>query len=89
MRHDPDELMGPTTKLRNTVLNLHRLAGAANIAEACRITAFSAHRGLNMLTEHVKPQIASVLVNSGTLGSNVMPAITWRAERWRAANSWP
>lgn len=38
--------------LRNTVLNLHRLAGAANIAEACRVTAFSADRGLNMLTEH-------------------------------------
>jgi predicted transposase YbfD/YdcC len=42
--------------LRNTVLNLHRLAGAANIAEACRFTAFSAHRGLNMLTEHRNPR---------------------------------
>jgi hypothetical protein len=38
--------------LRNTVLNLHRLAGAVNIAEACRITAFSADRGLNMLIQH-------------------------------------
>jgi hypothetical protein len=27
--------------LRNTALNLHRLAGADNIAEACRTTAFS------------------------------------------------
>ena len=42
--------------LRITVLNLHRLAGAANIAEACRVTAFSAHRGLNMLTEHRNPR---------------------------------
>jgi hypothetical protein len=41
--------------LKNTVLNLHRLAGAANIAEACRVTAFSADRGLNMLTEHQAP----------------------------------
>jgi hypothetical protein len=31
--------------LRNTVLNMHRLAGADNIAEACRLTAFSADRG--------------------------------------------
>jgi hypothetical protein len=38
--------------LRNTVLNLHRLAGTANIAEACRATAFSANLGLNLLTDH-------------------------------------
>jgi predicted transposase YbfD/YdcC len=35
--------------LRNTALNLHRLAGSDNIAEACRVTAFSADRGLNLL----------------------------------------
>jgi predicted transposase YbfD/YdcC len=35
--------------LRNTALNLHRLSGADNIAEACRVTAFSADRGLNLL----------------------------------------
>ncbi len=38
--------------LRNTVLNLHRLAGADNIAEACRATAFSANRGLDLLTDY-------------------------------------
>jgi predicted transposase YbfD/YdcC len=38
--------------LRNTTLNLHRLHGADNIAQACRITAFSADRGLHLLTEH-------------------------------------
>ena len=35
--------------LRNTALNLHRLRGATKIAEACRVTAFSADRGLNLL----------------------------------------
>jgi predicted transposase YbfD/YdcC len=38
--------------LRNTVLNMHRLTGADNIAEACRVTAFSADRGLDLLTDH-------------------------------------
>jgi hypothetical protein len=37
-----------------TALNLHRLTGADNIAEACRVTAFSADRGLNLLKN---PQI--------------------------------
>jgi len=37
--------------LRNTALNLHRLAGATNIAEACRTTAFSSNRGLDLLTD--------------------------------------
>ena len=41
--------------LRNTALNLHRLAGSDNIAEACRVTAFSADRGLNLLKN---PQIS-------------------------------
>lgn len=41
--------------LRNSALNLHRLAGAKNIAEACRVTAFSADRGLHLLAN---PQIA-------------------------------
>jgi len=50
--------------LKNTVLNLHRLAGAANIAEACRVTAFSADRGLNMLTEHRKHPVTGALVNN-------------------------
>jgi predicted transposase YbfD/YdcC len=35
--------------LRNTALNLHRLAGADNIAEACRVTAFSPDRALGLL----------------------------------------
>jgi predicted transposase YbfD/YdcC len=38
--------------LRNTAINLHRLRGADNIAEACRITAFSPNRGLDLLSDH-------------------------------------
>lgn len=38
--------------LRNTALNLHRLAGADNIAEACRLTAFSLDRGIQLLANH-------------------------------------
>jgi hypothetical protein len=38
--------------LRNSALNLHRLHGATNIAEACRITGFSHDRGLTMLANH-------------------------------------
>jgi predicted transposase YbfD/YdcC len=38
--------------LRNTALNLHRLTGADNIAEACRLTAFSPDRGIQLLTNH-------------------------------------
>jgi predicted transposase YbfD/YdcC len=38
--------------LRNTALNLHRLNGADNIAEACRRTAFSHDRGLHLLANH-------------------------------------
>jgi len=39
--------------VRNTAINLHRLAGADNIAEACRTTALTADRRLDLL----KPQI--------------------------------
>lgn len=35
--------------LRNTAINLHRLDGADNIAEACRITALTANRRLDLL----------------------------------------
>jgi hypothetical protein len=38
--------------MRNTALNLHRLNGADNIAEACRTTAFSTDRGLSLITNH-------------------------------------
>lgn len=38
--------------LRNIALNLHRLTGADNIAEACRLTAFSPDRGIHLLTNH-------------------------------------
>jgi hypothetical protein len=38
--------------LHNTALNLHRLRGADNIAEACRSTALSADRGVDLLTDH-------------------------------------
>jgi hypothetical protein len=37
--------------LRNTSINLHRLNGETNIAEACRTTGFSKNRGLHLLTE--------------------------------------
>lgn len=35
--------------LRNTAINLHRLNGADNIAEACRVTALTANRRLDLL----------------------------------------
>jgi predicted transposase YbfD/YdcC len=38
--------------LRNTALNLHRLTGADNIAEACRLTAFNPDRNIQLLTNH-------------------------------------
>jgi hypothetical protein len=38
--------------LRNTALNRHRLRGAGNIAEACRLTALSKDRGVDLLTDH-------------------------------------
>jgi predicted transposase YbfD/YdcC len=41
--------------VRNTAINLHRLAGADNIAEACRATALTANRRLDLLN----PQIPS------------------------------
>ncbi len=37
--------------LRNTAINLHRLASATNIAEACRITALTTSQALNLLGE--------------------------------------
>lgn len=37
--------------LRNTAINLHRLARATNIAEACRITALTTSQALNLLGE--------------------------------------
>ena len=36
--------------LRNTAINLHRLAGATNIAEACRTAALTAADALSLLT---------------------------------------
>jgi Transposase DDE domain len=41
--------------LRNTAINLHRLDGATNIAEACRTTALTAGRRLDLLN----PQLPS------------------------------
>ena len=40
--------------VRNSAVNLHRLGGANNIAEACRVTAFSSDRGLTLFTNHRK-----------------------------------
>lgn len=40
--------------LRNTAMNLHRLDGATNIAEACRRTAFSPTRGVHLLNPETR-----------------------------------
>ncbi len=40
--------------MRSTALNLHRLAGAANIAEAIRDTAFHPHRGIHLLNPETR-----------------------------------
>ena len=45
-------------------MNLHRLHGADNIAEACRTTAFSTDRGLDLLTDHRNRQVTRVLINN-------------------------
>ena len=42
--------------LRNTAVNLHRLAGATNIAHACRTAALTTTAALNLLAN---PQIPS------------------------------
>lgn len=39
--------------LRNTALNLHRIDGADNIAEACRVTAMTANRRLDLLNHQI------------------------------------
>ena len=56
-RHTARTGTGPQTlaALRNTAMNLHRLDRAANIAEACRTTAFTPNRRLDLLN----PQIPS------------------------------
>lgn len=40
--------------IRNTALNLHRLDGATNIAEACRVTGFDPVRGIHLLTPETR-----------------------------------
>jgi predicted transposase YbfD/YdcC len=43
--------------IRNTAINLHRLDGADNIAEACRATALTANRRLDLLNPKIpRPQ---------------------------------
>ena len=49
--------------VRNTAINLHRLDGADNIAEACRTTAFTADRRLDLL-QPPNPQLTSLLINN-------------------------
>jgi predicted transposase YbfD/YdcC len=44
-----------TATVRNTVVNLHRLRGATNIAEACRSTALTVGDSLDLLTDHRIP----------------------------------
>jgi predicted transposase YbfD/YdcC len=41
--------------LRNTAINLHRLQGETNIAEACRTTAFTPDRALHLVTKSQNP----------------------------------
>ncbi len=38
--------------LRNTALTCADCAEPTNVAEACRVTAFSSDRGLDLLTDH-------------------------------------
>jgi predicted transposase YbfD/YdcC len=45
--------------LRNVAISLHRLHGEENIAEACRTTALSQHRGIHLLQDHQKPKSAA------------------------------
>ncbi|EUA12881.1 hypothetical protein I546_1882 [Mycobacterium kansasii 732] len=49
--------------LRNTAINLHRLNGADNIAEACRVTALSASRPPRPPQPPI-PQLTSLLINN-------------------------
>jgi hypothetical protein len=51
-------------RLRNTAPNLHHLAGADNIAEACRTTAFSPDRPPHSPREPSNQQFTSMLVNN-------------------------
>ena len=44
-----------TATVRNTVVNLHRLRGATNIAEACRSSALTVGDSLDLLTDHRIP----------------------------------
>ena len=49
--------------LRNTAINLHRLRGADNIAQACRLTAFSLRPRPQPAHEPYQ-QVTSVLINN-------------------------
>ncbi len=42
--------------LRNTAINLHRIAGATNIAEACRTAAFTTSEALALLENPQNPR---------------------------------
>jgi hypothetical protein len=45
--------------LRNAAISLRRLHGEENIAEACRTTALSQHRGIHLLQDHQKAKSAA------------------------------
>ncbi len=47
----------------NTAINLHRIDGADNIAEACRATALTASRRVDLLNPS-NPQLTSLLINN-------------------------
>jgi hypothetical protein len=50
--------------LRNTAINRHRLDGATNIAEACRATALTVNRRLDLLSpRNIPAQLTSLLIN--------------------------
>jgi hypothetical protein len=49
--------------LRNTAINRHRLDGATSIAEACRATALTVNRRLDLLAREIPAQLTSLLIN--------------------------
>jgi hypothetical protein len=49
---DTQEAVAAALQVSHGLANLHRLAGADNIAEACRLTAFNPDRNIQLLTNH-------------------------------------
>jgi hypothetical protein len=49
--------------LRNTAINRHRLDGATNIAEACRVTALTVTVASTSSAREIPAQLTSPLIN--------------------------